>query len=105
MLVQAASGPNLQPPGEWRRRAVGGNAPTLLRVATWAIAMRDGEIENIAIAIGKSILVFPAILFIVAWPIGGGTGAARTMVCLFLLPKYPMISGLGIGSFVLILRH
>ncbi|KAH6719650.1 hypothetical protein BKA61DRAFT_640269 [Leptodontidium sp. MPI-SDFR-AT-0119] len=79
MLVQAASGPNLQPPGEWRRRRVGGNAPTLLRVATWAIAMRDGEIENIAVAIGKSIIVFPAILFLVSWPIGGGSGAARDM--------------------------
>ena len=64
MLVQAAPGPNLQPPGEWRRRSVGGNAPTLLRVATWAIKMRDDEIENIALAIGKSILVVPVILFL-----------------------------------------
>ncbi|KAG4423236.1 hypothetical protein IFR04_003602 [Cadophora malorum] len=79
MLVQAAPGPNLQPPGEWRRRSVGGNAPTLLRVATWAIKMRDDEIENIALAIGKSILVVPVILFLVAWPIGGGSGAARSM--------------------------
>lgn len=79
MLVQAAPGPNLQPPGEWRRRSVGGNAPTLLRVATWAIKMRDDEIENIALAIGKSILVVPVILFLVAWPIGGGSGAARSV--------------------------
>ncbi|KAL2074862.1 hypothetical protein VTL71DRAFT_8641 [Oculimacula yallundae] len=83
MLVQAAAGPNLQPPGEWRRRPVEGNAPTLLRVATWAIGMRDGEVENIAIAIGKSILVLPAILFLVCWPIGGGAGAARSIYLSF----------------------
>lgn len=77
MLVQAAVCPNLQPPGEWRRRRVGGDAPTLLRVATWAIGMQDGEIENIAFAIGRSILVVPAILFLVAWPMGGGPGATR----------------------------
>ena len=85
MLVQAAPGPNLQPPGEWRRRSVGGNAPTLLRVATWAIKMRDDEIENIALAIGKSILVVPVILFLVAWPIGGGSGAARSVHLLLFL--------------------
>ncbi len=79
MLVQAASGPNTQPPGEWRRRAVGGNAPTLLRVSTWAMSMHDDQIDNILLAVGKSILVVPVILFIVAWPIGGGSGAARSM--------------------------
>ncbi|KAI9049987.1 hypothetical protein LZ554_006132 [Drepanopeziza brunnea f. sp. 'monogermtubi'] len=80
MLVQAADGPNTQPPGEWRRRSVGGNAPTLLRVACWAIRMgtNNDKIENIALAVGKSILVVPAVLFLVSWPLSNGPGAARS---------------------------
>ncbi|KAH8587656.1 hypothetical protein B0O99DRAFT_601419 [Bisporella sp. PMI_857] len=78
MLVQAAAGPNTQPPGNWRRREVEGNAPTLLRISTWAVSLHDDRFESISLAIGKSILILPAMLFLVAYPIGGGAGAARS---------------------------
>lgn len=68
MIVQAADGPNLLPAREWRRRKVGGNPPTLLRVSSWAIGENDGSIESIALIIGRSILVLPVIAFIVSWP-------------------------------------
>jgi hypothetical protein len=68
MLVQAA--PNAQAPGEWRRRAVGGNSPTLLRLACWAIGDKDEyRFEDVALMVGKSILVMPVILFLVAYPV------------------------------------
>lgn len=75
MIVQAASGPNTQPQGEWRRRPVGGNAPTLMRVSTWAIGNRLETAEDYALAIGRSILVLPIIMFIVLYPMfTNGTG-------------------------------
>ncbi|CCD54129.1 hypothetical protein BofuT4_P128290.1 [Botrytis cinerea T4] len=64
MLVQAASSPDIQPQGEWRRRRVGGNAPTLLRVSSWAIGNELDSAQNIALAVGRSILVLPIIIFI-----------------------------------------
>lgn len=69
MLVQAASGPNTQPQGEWRRRRVDGNAPTLLKVSSWAIGNRLESAEDYALAIGRSILVVPIIMFVVIWGI------------------------------------
>ncbi|PQE32756.1 3-hydroxyisobutyrate dehydrogenase protein [Rutstroemia sp. NJR-2017a WRK4] len=70
MIVQAAHGPNLLPAREWRRREVGGNAPTLLRVSAWAIGKDDRSVEGIALIVGRSILVLPIIMFIVAYPMG-----------------------------------
>ncbi|TAQ89735.1 hypothetical protein B7494_g1924 [Chlorociboria aeruginascens] len=75
LLVQAA--PDAQPQGEWRRRAVGGNAPTLLKVSTWAIGQRTDTIDNIALAVGRSILVAPIILFLVAYPMGSPANSTR----------------------------
>lgn len=40
--------------------------------------MHDDGVESIALAVGKSILVVPLILFLVSWPMGGGAGAARS---------------------------
>lgn len=68
MIVQAAPGPNTHPQGEWRRRRVSGNAPTLLRVSSWAIGNQLESAEDFALAIGRSILVLPIIIFVVAYP-------------------------------------
>ncbi|QSZ34967.1 hypothetical protein DSL72_007829 [Monilinia vaccinii-corymbosi] len=68
MIVQAASGPNTQPQGEWRRRRVSGNAPLLLRVSSWAIGNQVESAEDFALAFGRSILVLPIITFVVAYP-------------------------------------
>jgi hypothetical protein len=70
MIVQAANGPNLLPAREWRRREVGGNAPTLLKLSSWAIGRNDGSVESIALIIGRSILVLPVIVFLVSYPMG-----------------------------------
>jgi hypothetical protein len=78
ILVQAA--PNAQPPGEWRRRAVTGNSPWLLTVSAWAIGLKDDGIDNIALLVGKSILVVPVIMFLVAYPMGGAINSS---------PMYP----------------
>jgi hypothetical protein len=69
MVVQAA--PNTQEAGAWRRVKVKGNAATLLKVASWAVGFREGRIplEDVPLIIGKSILVLPAILFLVAYPV------------------------------------
>jgi hypothetical protein len=69
MVVQAA--PNTHPAGAWRRVTVKGNAATLLKVASWAVGFREGRIlpEDVPLIIGKSILVLPAILFLVAYPV------------------------------------
>jgi len=80
LLVQAASGSNTLPPGEWRRRKVTGNAPWLLQVASWAIGLEDDRLDNIPLIIGKSILVMPAIVFLVAYPMGNTSNS---------IPKYP----------------
>ncbi|KAK6605525.1 hypothetical protein ACHAPF_007202 [Botrytis cinerea] len=74
MLVQAASSPDIQPQGEWRRRRVGGNAPTLLRVSSWAIGNELDSAQNIALAVGRSILVLPIIIFIAVYGITNGDG-------------------------------
>ena len=76
MIVQAAPGPNTQPQGEWRRRRVGGNAPTLLRVSSWAIGNQLESAEDFALAAGRSILVLPIIIFIVAYPMGNNGRAS-----------------------------
>jgi hypothetical protein len=68
MLVQAASGPNALPPREWRRCEVKGNAPHLLRIASWALGPEEDRRDNIPLIIGKSILVVPVIMFLVAFP-------------------------------------
>lgn len=57
MLVQASNSPDVQPAGNWRRRAVTGNAPLLMMVSSWALGRRGDQIDNIPLIIGKSILV------------------------------------------------
>ena len=57
-----------------------GNAPVLLKVSAWAIGMNGDGDNNIALIIGKSIVVLPVILFIVAYPLGGAANSN---------PKYP----------------
>ena len=71
MVVQAADGPNAQSARAWRRVKVKGDAATLLKVASWAVGSREGRIsiEDVALIIGKSILVLSAILFLVAYPV------------------------------------
>jgi hypothetical protein len=69
MIVQAA--PNTHLAGAWRSVKVKGNAATLLKVASWAVGYREGRIhiEDTPLIIGKSILILPAILFLVAHPV------------------------------------
>ena len=69
ILVQASHS-DIQPPGAWRRRRVAGNAPVLMKLASWAIGYRSDRIDNIALVLAKSILVSPIILFVVAYPMG-----------------------------------
>lgn len=49
-----------------------------MRIATWAIRWNNDGVEDVALAIGKSILSIPAIFFLVSWPLSNGPGASRS---------------------------
>jgi hypothetical protein len=76
-LVQATPEACLSPPGDWRRRELGGNAPKLLRLSCWVLqelqrnergALTASEWATIA---ARVLMVSPLMLLIVSFPMGG----------------------------------
>lgn len=80
MLVQAASGPDLLPAGDWRRVNVKGDAPALLLISSWVMGSDSGtdsmnDVADYVWIAGKTLLTVPAYFVLMSLPFSHSTGA------------------------------